>query len=701
MERRDFLRNTGLASLGLGFSLNGFAADFFNTSPFTLLDCNTINDRVLVIVRFAGANDGLNMCVPINYYDQYANHRPSLKLNNVGQTNGIIALDNTVADNKKVGLHPVMTGIKSLYDAGKVQLINNVGYPNSNGSHFASENIMWAGKDGAFSGVLDEGMIGNYINTIYPNLSGNPTGLMSDPLCLHLGSYNPIKSFSHDHGSRSVEYNATFLQTSFNAILGKAAPSTANSDHSQKIDYLKGIEQNMDVYYNRVMACFNSGVNSSTIYPDTSLAKQLKTIARLLKGGSKTKIFQCTIEGFDTHANQIQSGSSHIGQHANLLTNVSNAITAFQSDISVMGFSNKVLTTTFSEFGRKVKENGSLGTDHGNFAPMWVIGDAVNAGITGVNPNLNNVYGGSNGTYYTSELQFDYRQVYVKFFQDWLGSSGNVINSIGLSAFATNNPISIIKPDQNANPTCLTDAILANCTDYSSSTTRILILKSSDAAWEYYGVAGIEKYLVGVEKNPTGTGANTNPFDIEFTYTSLDCAPNNIGCYKKTFNQEGIFASNDFFNMKIISNTSLNGWVNLRWFIPTNMEPNLINAATDFKTSMNSNYISPVIWLKKTNSQMKLIEHLRDDALGLFYATEKMTLEFSSSESGFAYHQFNRVENIHGTGVAGIIRVSNLLETDNAYTIPAPIPDKKGSIQFNPTSKTFEGYDGINWEPLH
>lgn len=701
MERRDFLRNTSLATLGLGFNLNGFAADFFNTSPFPLLDCSTINDRVLVILRFAGANDGLNMCVPLNYYDQYANHRPTLKLNNVGQSNGVILLDNTVPDNKKIGLHPVMTGIKSLYDAGKVQLINSVGYPNTNGSHFASENILWAGKDGNYTNVLDEGMIGNYINTIYPNLSGNPTGLMSDPLCLHLGSYNPIPSFTHDHGSKSVEYNATFLQTSLNVLLGRAAPSTLNSEHGIKIDYLKGIEQNMDVYYNRVMTCFTNGVNSTTNYPSTDIAKQFKTIARLIKGGSKTKIFQCTIEGFDTHAAQIQSGDTHLGQHATLLTRVSEAINAFQEDITAMGFSNKVLTTTFSEFGRKVKQNGSFGTDHGNFSPMWVIGDAVNAGITGVNPNLNNVHGGADGRYFESELQFDYRQVYVKFFQDWLGSSSNVINSIGLSAFATNNPINLIKPAQNANPTCLSDAVLGSCSDYNSSTTKILVLKNSDAGWEYYGVAGIEQYSVGIEKNPEGTGANTNPFEIEFTYISLDCAPNNIGCYKKINNQEGVFASNDFFNMKITSTTQTNGWVNIRWFNPINMLPNLENTALAFKNEVNSNYISPVIWLKKTNSQMKLIEHLRDDALGLFYATEKMTLALSSSVNGYAYNQFDMVSNLHGTGAAAIIRVSNLVETDSVYTIPLPIPSQKGSIQFNPTSKTFEGYDGFNWIPLH
>jgi hypothetical protein len=108
-----------------------------------------------------------------------------------------------------------------------------------------------------------------------------------------------------------------------------------------------------------------------------------------------------------------------------------------------------------------------------------------------------------------------------------------------------------------------------------------------------------------------------------------------------------------------------------------------------------------VIWLKKTNSEMKLIDHLRDDALGLFYATEIMRLEYSSSINGFAYQQFNKVTNVHGTGVAGVIRVTSLLESDAAYTIPAPVPSKIGTIQFNPNSKTFEGYNGFDWEPLH
>lgn len=98
---------------------------------------------------------------------------------------------------------------------------------------------------------------------------------------------------------------------------------------------------------------------------------------------------------------------------------------------------------------------------------------------------------------------------------------------------------------------------------------------------------------------------------------------------------------------------------------------------------------------------MKLIEHLRDDALGLFYATEKMALEYSSSESGFAYHQFTMVDNIHGTGVASIIRVTNLTEASSAYAIPEPLTSQKGSIQFNPNSKTFEGYNGTDWEPFH
>lgn len=699
MERRDFIRNTSLASLGLSFTLNGFAADFLNTSPFTVLDCNTINDRVLVILRMAGANDGLNMCVPLNQYDQYANHRQTIKLNNVGQINGIIALDSTVDDTKKVGIHPNMTGIKNLYDTGKIQLINGVGYPNSNQSHFASENIMWAGKDGNSSDNLDEGLIGNYINSIYPNLSGNPSTLMSDPLCLHLGSINPILSFCHDHGAKSVEYNATFLQSAFNSSLNRAANVPIISDFTAKQDYIRSIEQSMDIYYNRVMSCFGAGTNSTISYPNTDIAKQLKTIARLIKGGSKTKIFQCTIGGFDTHSAQIVSGASHTGNHANLLKNVSDALTAFQSDITAMGFSNKVLTTTFSEFGRKVIQNGSLGTDHGNFSPMWVMGDAVNAGITGVNPNLTNV-SASSGRYLDSELQFDYRQVYVKFFQDWLGSSSTVINNIGLGAFATSS-INLIKSTQNANPSCLNNTITLNCTDYNTISNQVLILKATDSGWDYYGISGASDYYLGIEKNPVGAGANSNNFDIEFTYSSLDCAPNNIGCFQKTNNQEGIFASNDFFNMKVISSVKPNGWVNLRWFVPNNMEYNLNNAALNFKNTVNANYISPLIWLKKIKSQMKLIDHLRDDALGLNYASEKITIAINSSINGYVYNQFNTITNIDGTGVAAIKRVSNITESDTSYVLPVSVPSRKGSIRFNNSTKTFEGYDGNDWTPLH
>jgi uncharacterized protein (DUF1501 family) len=698
MERRDFIRNTGLASLGLTFNLNGFAADFLNSSPFPILDCNAVNDRILIILRMSGANDGLNMCVPLNYYTEYANLRPTIRLKNVGQTNGLIGLDSTVADNKKVGIHPSMTGIKSLYDSGKVQLINGIGYPNHSQSHFGSENIMWAGKDGNYTGVLDEGTIGNYMNFIYPNLSGNPNGLMSDPLCLHLGSPNPIMSFAHDHSHKTIEYNGFYLQSTFNSILNKAAPSILNSDYKTKQDYIKGIEQNMDVYYNRIMNCFNSGTNSTTSYPNTDIAKQLKTIARLIKGGSKTKIFQCTIGGFDTHVGQVVAGSTNLGFHTSLLSSMSDALAAFQTDITIMGFSNKVLTTSFTEFGRKVAENGSLGTDHGNYSPMWVIGDAVNAGITGINPNLNNL--ASDGRYNASELQFDYRQVYIKFFQDWLGASSSVINAIGLGSFV-NNSVDLIKSAQNANPTCLSNTVSSSCTDYSSMTNQLLVLKTIDSGWEYYGTEGSSLNILAIEKFPTDAGGNTNSFDIDFTYSTLDCAPNNIGCFQKTNNQEGIFASNDFFNMKVTSALQPNGFVNLRWFIPNNMVPNLTNAAQNFKTSSNANYMSPLIWLKKSKTQMKLIDHLRDDALGLYYASEKINITVSSSIDGYVYNQFNGITNINGTGIAAIMRVSNIIETNAAYNIPASDPNQKGTIHFNSITKTFEGYDGSDWIPLN
>jgi uncharacterized protein (DUF1501 family) len=697
MKRRNFLKMGSLSALGTTLSVNGISASLLNHFPLPLTNCSDVLDRVLVIIRLAGANDGLNTFVPLNQYNTYANLRPNIKLANVGQSNGIIPLDNTLAENKKIGIHPSMTGLKELYDMGKINIMNAVGYPNFNYSHFAAENILWGGKDGNYTGTTDEGMIGKFLNSAYPNVSGNPTGIFPDPLVLQFGNSSTLLSFLHSHGAGTTEYNMNNLESTFFANLRRTTPVPVASEYYQLLNYIAEVERSADKYYNRINACFNNGSNSAVTYPNTYLGKQLKTIARLIKGGSKTKVFQATLGSFDTHGGQVVSGATHTGWHANYLNDVASTMKSFYTDITNLGLSDKVLLMTFSEFGRKPIQNGSLGTDHGNIAPLILMGNGVTPGITGVNTNLSN----NNGDQFNeSERQHDYRQVYGTIFQDWLGASNTIINNVGLNA--TSFPkLNIINSNLNATPSCLSSVFIDLCTDYSNITETKLLANTVINGWSYYSVSGSVNYLFGIEKKPSGAGANTNTFEADVFISALTCSPSNIGCFKATQNQEGIFASKDFFNTKVISATKPNGWVNFRWFIDPAALTSLNTASEAFATSTGANYTSPVLWLKKVNSKLKLIENLRPDGLGIYYGTVPMQQNGIGTLNGQNYYEFNQVSNLHGTGGAAFKRVSNITENNNVYTIPNAVPPNTRAIRYNTLTKTFEGYDGQNWQPLH
>ncbi len=446
MKRKEFLKLVSMAGVGAPFVLNGMPTRFMNSFLDMQTNCDAVNDRVLVILRLAGANDGLNTVIPVNQYDTYANLRPNIKISNSG-ANSYIPLDTTVSATKQVGLHPVMTGFKSLYDSGKLTLLNGVGYPNPNYSHFRSENLMFSGKDGTNSQDLPDGIFGRYLGALFPGLSGNPTTLNPDPLAIQLGNLNPCLFYEHTM-EKNIEYNLTGFQSTMFSQLQVIVPS----EYDDLLTYIKGVATSMDAYYNRVMQVFAAGVNSTSSYPNTILGKQLKTVARMIKGGSKTKIFQVNIGGFDTHVNQVQSGSAYLGTHANLLADISNSIAAFQSDIELLGIGDKILTVTFSEFGRQVRENANFGTDHGDIAPFFVVGNSIAAGILGDHP----VFSNSTSFYYNqSQRKYDYRQIFASLLQDWLGADSALIAETELQNFVLpGQKVDIVSPNKTAAVVC-------------------------------------------------------------------------------------------------------------------------------------------------------------------------------------------------------------------------------------------------------
>jgi uncharacterized protein (DUF1501 family) len=454
MNRKNFLKLIGTATAGTPFLMNGITAQAMNQFLDFPASCIGVNDRALVIVRLAGANDGLNTVIPISQYATYASLRPRLRIRETAP-NSYIPLDSTQVAARLLGLHPIMTGFKSLYDAGKLAVFNGVGYPSPNRSHFASENIMFSGKDGTTSVGLKDGIFGRYLEEIFPGLAGNPTTAKPDPLAIQLGNLNPNLFYEHT-SAMSIEYNASGFQNDlFNRLARLSSTPANNSEMRELLDYVTSVQASMDVYFNRVNAVFTAGNNSTVSYPSTDLARQLRTVARLIKGGSKTKIFQVNITGWDTHVNQIQLDSSHLGTHATLLGNLSNSIAAFQADIEALGIDNKILTTTFSEFGRNVRENGNLGTDHADLSPFFVIGSNIQPGVYGDHPIFTNT---TDFFYNQSQRRFDYRQIFATLMQDWLGANQTVMTTAELDTY---NKVPLIKTTANATTNgCLMGTLL-------------------------------------------------------------------------------------------------------------------------------------------------------------------------------------------------------------------------------------------------
>lgn len=435
MNRRNFLKLTApLAAAPL--LINGTALRSFAT-PSMMMNCEGIADRIMVIIQMGGGNDGLNMTIPLDQYSDLVGFRPTLAIPETGP-GAYITLDGSLPSNQQIGLHPTMTGIKSLYDNGKVNIVQGVGYPSQNRSHFKGTDLWLTGGDGTPDNFnIPNGWMGRYLDFSYPGLAGNPTGIMLDPLGIELGDQEASIGFNTPNGPSSginlAQQDAGEFFTLVSSFGGAAPVNIPASEYGDELQFLIDVQNSTSVYAERISDVFNTGSNSAVVYPDTNLSNQLKTIARLINGGCQTKIYLASINGFDTHSDQVSNTDSTVGNHANLLQQLSDAVKAFVDDLSALGLDERVLTFTFSEFGRKVVENGSFGTDHGSLAPMMVFGTPVSGGVTGINPDVNNQ--DAQGALNENQRQFDYRQIYTTTIQDWLGASDNAVNATLLNDF--------------------------------------------------------------------------------------------------------------------------------------------------------------------------------------------------------------------------------------------------------------------------
>ena len=458
MKRRNFIKLTSTAS-AISLLPSQVTASLNIAKSF--LDC-TISNRKLVLINLAGGNDGLNTIIPINYYDIYSNLRPSIKVPSNG-LNSYINLDNTLDETQQIGLHPSLTGIKNLYDNDLLRIIQSVGYPSQNKSHFASTDIYSTANDGnSWDNGNNSGWIGRFMESYYADLIQN-----SYPLGVEIGSKSNSLGFhgESEHGL-SVNINGQDPSGFYSLISGMAGEPPNNipiSDYGHELEYIIQTDALSNMYSEAISNSFNNGQNAVS-YPDTDISNQLKTVARLISGGLESKVYMVKLAGFDTHFGQNQAENDILGDHNDLLTKLSSAITAFMSDLSAMNLKNDVIGLTYSEFGRKAAENGSLGTDHGEIAPMFVFGAPVKGGVSGLNPNLNEA--NENNGYQIQTVQFDYRDTLGTLLQDYLGA-----DNLALDATFFNNTLNQSFSETKINDLIKSEfSVATNC--YSNTLTN-------------------------------------------------------------------------------------------------------------------------------------------------------------------------------------------------------------------------------------
>lgn len=419
MKRRDFIKKVAPMSL-LPFALNGQPIRAYGKLLGTEAIDFTQTDKVLVLIQLNGGNDGLNTVIPLDQYSNLTSARPDVII----PENKVLSLDGLSG----TGIHPAMSKLRDMYNDGKVHIVQNVGYPNQNYSHFRSTDIWLTGSDS--NEVLTSGWLGRYLAEEWPNYpQGFPNDDMEDPLAIQIGSLvSPVCQGPAVNMGLAISNPTNFYQ-----LLSGDFGETPDNWAGKELSYVRTVAHQSNEYALRAKAAAEKASNLSTKYPTgNSLANQLKIVAQLIAGGLKTRVYVVTQGGFDTHANQVDAtDGNETGYHASLLQKVSEAIDAFQDDIELLKIDDRVLGMTFSEFGRRIVSNGSIGTDHGSAAPLFLFGSKVKSGMTGKNPEIpTNVSVNTN-----LQMDVDFRSIYSTILQDWFCLNKETSDSVLLHNF--------------------------------------------------------------------------------------------------------------------------------------------------------------------------------------------------------------------------------------------------------------------------
>jgi uncharacterized protein (DUF1501 family) len=408
LTRRDLLKR-GITFISLSLMSRYMMMQVNPSYDSVFAQASTVSesDRLLVIVQLNGGNDGLNTVIPYQnglYYDA----RPRLAV----PSEQVLPLEKDLG----IGFHPQLTHFQQLYDSGKLAIVQGVGYPNANRSHFRSTDIWMSGHP---EKVVGTGWIGRYLDHSIARFHGAsfPAANVQGTLPLTLRGNQIVVPSIQSLDSYQFQTDPRYPQDreSRVATFQRIHSQTITDDPYRSILYnsgLKAVESAADLQEAA------QKYTSSIQYPADPFGQALKLVAQILTGGLGTQVMHVSIGGFDTHANQNTDNFNH----PLLLQYVDAGLDAFYRDLQEHHIADDVIIMTFSEFGRRVRENGSLGTDHGTAAPMFILGNRVRGGLHSEYPSLSQL--DSNGDLIHT---VDFRQVYATILEDWLQTDSKEI----------------------------------------------------------------------------------------------------------------------------------------------------------------------------------------------------------------------------------------------------------------------------------
>jgi uncharacterized protein (DUF1501 family) len=402
VTRRQFVKG-GAAAFTVTFAAPEFLSD--------LARAQGARGRNLVVLYLGGGNDGLSMLIPYNdpfYYSR----RPTL-----GVPAGQVLQIGTDSSRAALGLHPRLTGLKQIFDEGRLALVQRTGYENQSRSHFLGTDI-WSTADPANPQAL--GWLGRYLDSLPspadPLIGWNTAGTLPHVL---MANHTPVPAITNP---------ATYSFASPNGAVEAAAEQAAAlriASHvpvdRPELAFVYGSTEAALATLDRVLTV--ASYTPTVAYPNTGLGQAFRAVAGAMVRGIGTRVFYVTTGGYDTHSAQNTNAAN--GAYVNLMATLNAALTAFYNDVRQQGLLEDMLLLSFSEFGRRISENGSGGTDHGAASTMLVIGGRVNGGLYGtaanLNPDPNNPTLENNGADVRSD--FDFRSVYARVIDGWLGAN--------------------------------------------------------------------------------------------------------------------------------------------------------------------------------------------------------------------------------------------------------------------------------------